>query len=599
MITIFDHLSSILIASAVILILMVAQHRSSHAAVEQVATHSVKAKTLVFGHWIERDILDLGKNMGRNRFRFKMPTTDSLGNTSRFHFFSDSTCTDGCSFPGGINIAVGDTARLHTRYKLVPTKRVVLRDTTGHKRERQLMRLDREVAATKVTDGNAPDPAASAWRQGSLDDRHALVLQGRDAPARRLPRPERPGRRLHLRPLLRRARVDPGPRELHPRDLLVDDAQGAPLLGPPDLRLLTARGASGARFRPDSGRPAPPPILCLTDRSLPMGKALIIIVLGAGFLLARQGFGNQLTEQESRKDQVEYENEVLAREIARSGFNVAMGIAREHPNALDTAVLSVDAADGKADGRFSGLARGGQYAVLAETTTGHGIRVTSTGYYGGEWVDGKYVGGAKYTMTDSYRIRVLEVREDGMLDVRFLASVAGYCSAVFMEEWHDGEVTATRMIFPAGHNRNGEQPASAFYVKAGTQLNFFIGVDQNCSSELKSADECTVRRYMRSYPLANLSSEWNYIHNALDIPVGSMEQAQESLWGLVEQLPRTGRAGASPGKTSTTRRGITPQAPVRGRASRPSRSRATTRTARAGRPATPTATACSPREGSI
>ena len=165
MITIFDHLSSILIASAVILILMVAQHRSSHAAVEQVATHSVKAKTLVFGHWIERDILDLGKNMGRNRFRFKMPTTDSLGNTSRFHFFSDSTCTDGCSFPGGINIAVGDTARLHTRYKLVPTKRVMLRDTTGHKRERQLMRLDREVAATKVTDGNAPDPAASAWRR--------------------------------------------------------------------------------------------------------------------------------------------------------------------------------------------------------------------------------------------------------------------------------------------------------------------------------------------------------------------------------------------------------------------------------------------------
>ena len=268
-----------------------------------------------------------------------------------------------------------------------------------------------------------------------------------------------------------------------------------------------------------------------------MGKALIIIVLGAGFLLARQGFGNQLTEQESRKDQVEYENEVLAREIARSGFNVAMGIAREHPNALDTAVLSVDAADGKADGRFSGLARGGQYAVLAETTTGHGIRVTSTGYYGGKWVDGKYVGGAKYTMTDSYRIRVLEVREDGMLDVEFLASVAGYCSAVFMEEWHDGEVTATRMIFPAGHNRNGEQPASAFYVKAGTQLNFFIGVDQNCSSELKPANECTVRRYMRSYPLANLSSEWNYIHNALDIPVGSMEQAQESLWGLVEQKP--------------------------------------------------------------
>ena len=165
MISIFDHLSSILIAMAVTLILMVAQNRSSHASIEQVSTHSVKAKSLVFGHWVERDILDIGKNLGLNRYRFKEPVTDSLGNTGLFHFYSDSTCTVGCSFPRGVNVAVGDTVRIHTRYRLFPTKRVSLRGAGGTRVERQLMQLDREVAETRVRDGVASDPPPGRWRQ--------------------------------------------------------------------------------------------------------------------------------------------------------------------------------------------------------------------------------------------------------------------------------------------------------------------------------------------------------------------------------------------------------------------------------------------------
>lgn len=271
-----------------------------------------------------------------------------------------------------------------------------------------------------------------------------------------------------------------------------------------------------------------------------MGKAALILVMGASMLLVRQAFTNSSTQLESQKDQVEYEYEVLAREIARSGFNVAMGVAREHPNAIDAGVYAIDLADGSEDGVFTGDARGGVYAVRAESVSGHSLRLTATGYYGGTWEtqpDGskKYTG-AKYTMSDTYRIRVLEVRSDGVLDVAFLASVAGYCSAVYMEEWRDGEVQSTRMIFPSGHNRDGSTPSSSFYVSAGTQLNFFIGVDQNCSEELRTTDTCTVRKHMMSYT-NNVPSVYDYTHNALDIPVGSMEQAQESIWGLVEQLP--------------------------------------------------------------
>ena len=274
-----------------------------------------------------------------------------------------------------------------------------------------------------------------------------------------------------------------------------------------------------------------------------MGKALLIIVMGAGIVLARHALSGVETGMMSREDQLEYEEEVLAREIARSGFNVAMGIAREHPNSLDAAVAAIHNSDGTVDTRMRGDARGGEYVVRAETLTGHVLRITSTGYFGGHWATDDagnpvYKDGGTYTMSDNYRIRVLEVKQDGMLDTAFLASVAGYCSSVFMEEWYDDSLVATRMIYPAGHNRNGATSASSFYVRAGTQLNFFIGVDQNCSEKLSSSTStCEERTYMFEYDYDPSSSDWNYVHHALDVPEGAMSQADESIWALVEQHP--------------------------------------------------------------
>jgi hypothetical protein len=175
-----DHLSAIIIASVVILILSVTQIRSSHASVEQTATHSVKAKTLVFGHWIERDILDIGRNMGRNRYRFNPPVLDAAGNTREFRFFSDSACSETCTFPSGFSGAPGDTVRLHTRYILVPTRTVtVTRD--GSDLTRQLYVLRREVAASRVTLGVAAAVPSTGWRAdrwsiGTLSFFHVNML---------------------------------------------------------------------------------------------------------------------------------------------------------------------------------------------------------------------------------------------------------------------------------------------------------------------------------------------------------------------------------------------------------------------------------------
>jgi len=159
-----DNLSAVLIGSVCILILSVTQIRSSHAGIEQTAAHSVKTKTLVFGQWIERDILDLGRNMGQNRYRFNQPTNASNGNTTEFRFWSDSVCVVTCSFPGSVTIAAGDTVRRHVRYRLIATRTVSMRNTDGSSTTRQLYQLQREAAEAAITDGVAAAVPTTRWR---------------------------------------------------------------------------------------------------------------------------------------------------------------------------------------------------------------------------------------------------------------------------------------------------------------------------------------------------------------------------------------------------------------------------------------------------
>lgn len=146
---IFDNLNALIIGGILILMLSVTQGQSQRAGIEQIASHSVKAKTLVFGHWVERDVLGLGANVGRNTYRFDDPVLDSLGNTRRWTFYSDSVRID------------GSVLRRVVRYNLVPTTQAVFRDTTY-----QLYEVRRDSATVAVRNG-VPDPiTASDWRRG-------------------------------------------------------------------------------------------------------------------------------------------------------------------------------------------------------------------------------------------------------------------------------------------------------------------------------------------------------------------------------------------------------------------------------------------------
>ncbi len=128
-----DNLTATIISGILILGLQVTQVRSQHSSIEQVVSHSVKAKTHVFGQWLEHDILDLGANYGTNLYRFEEPVLDAFGNTTEWTFYSNGT--DPLS---------GAPIRILKRYRLEPTKEVVFSEGTAQEETFQLYRLDRD-----------------------------------------------------------------------------------------------------------------------------------------------------------------------------------------------------------------------------------------------------------------------------------------------------------------------------------------------------------------------------------------------------------------------------------------------------------------------
>ena len=159
---ILDHLNSLIAASAVILILGMAQIGAQRTALEQTTSYATKTKALSFGEWMEDDILSIGANFGRNRFRFLAPVNDANGNTTKFTFYSDSVQTS------------GDTLRLMTRYRLVPT-RTVLRGGV----EVPLFEIQRHLARVPVINGVAPMPPENNIVIGGTPGPNAWTADGR------------------------------------------------------------------------------------------------------------------------------------------------------------------------------------------------------------------------------------------------------------------------------------------------------------------------------------------------------------------------------------------------------------------------------------
>jgi len=273
-----------------------------------------------------------------------------------------------------------------------------------------------------------------------------------------------------------------------------------------------------------------------------MGKAAILLVLATGLAVTYGLVSSIETGQQTAKHQANYEERVIAREIARSGFNVAMGILRQYGDDLQGGVAEIVGDLGYLEGEH----QGGFYRATARFVTGHSVEVTSTGYFGGQMNQhGDYRGGATHTMDDSFIFRVtstpLLVKQCSRLDVKFLSSEAGYCSAVFMQRYLPGvapaDQPAPEMVFAPGNHRTSGELTIEKLLAGNTQMNFFIGVRQDCNLWGQSWNRNDL---WRTYDVANHTfnpGDYNYLHYAFNVPSGELSEMAESIWTMVEQHP--------------------------------------------------------------
>jgi hypothetical protein len=255
-------------------------------------------------------------------------------------------------------------------------------------------------------------------------------------------------------------------------------------------------------------------------------------VLGGGLMLFQSNMDNKGTEE----GQAERQEMIVAREIARTGLSVVRSKALSVEKGLrgDSSATAADLLAAVGYDRNNRLIRdyeGGTYEAWVETSGQRGYEAFAVGRFGD----------AEHTTFKS------EFIEDGLLETPddmptpdggttdqfelhagFIDSMAGWCSAIYLEQWipddqRDGEYRReVDMVFDSGHNRDGTETQFAQPLAAGTQMNFILAVDQDCSSENQAG-------------IAWNDGTFNHHHYALEIDAEDINNMQEGTYAMVEQ----------------------------------------------------------------
>ena len=266
-----------------------------------------------------------------------------------------------------------------------------------------------------------------------------------------------------------------------------------------------------------------------------MGKAVLIILMGtmgAGMFMMLQ---TNDTSHATNTIQSSYQEKLLAREIARSAHGMAERKVQES-SSFENALASVNGRlpDGSLNsaGMMSGDYQGGSYEVKATPVDGQILRLDAKGEFNG----------IEETISSYYRVEMLVVNEPSTMTVEFIDSMAGYCSSVYLEQYipmppgadsssaisgtvsDDGEwfISNPIMLFVSGHNRNGlDTSPTDLTLAPDSRLNFFIGVDPDCSEE------------GANHPVFN-ESAWDWIHYALETE-SDVTEMTEGKYAMIEQ----------------------------------------------------------------
>ena len=260
-----------------------------------------------------------------------------------------------------------------------------------------------------------------------------------------------------------------------------------------------------------------------------MGKATLLLAFFALFAGGSLMYQSQRNSVEADGRQSDRDEEILAREIARSGHNMIMSQARQlhaqNPSLLlHEIVAQVNGADGKIEQNY----QGGSYEAWLVSTSPSTVASVAIGKYGKAShrmqtasAEGS-VGGP--TMPD-----LLEVTEPSELTVTFLESMAGYCSGIYLERILPDVAShlqpAPELIFAPGNNRDGAAATFSAVLDPGTRMNFILAVDADFNCE------------KRNVPVSISHWTYDYTRPALITDVEDLVDLQEGKYAMIQERP--------------------------------------------------------------
>lgn len=298
-----------------------------------------------------------------------------------------------------------------------------------------------------------------------------------------------------------------------------------------------------------------------------MGKLAILLVaatiVGSSTILLQ----NNQSRVQTDIRQAERQGQLVAREIARSGHNALLSRARqlqkEYPN--KTLEEIVDLVNGQ-QGYITGSYQGGYYQARIYLTSAASFGVSSTGFYE---VNEHEVHSEKLEDGGILGDGILEISEESTLEVEFLESMAGYCSAIFLQrmvpkgnnghgnnedgvdssnpggskEGEDSDPSVDdekktpngngawtllepELIFAPGNNRDGAMATYSTVINPGERINFILAVDADFNCEKRNDTSVTIDDPM-----------FEYTREALVLGTSDLKDLEEGEYTMIQENP--------------------------------------------------------------
>ncbi len=296
-----------------------------------------------------------------------------------------------------------------------------------------------------------------------------------------------------------------------------------------------------------------------------MGKAALFLamaaVLGGSVMLLQTG----RSSHDADLGQIERQEVMLAREIARSGFEAvhskAYQVQRNAKNAtMDQVLLLVNGADS-----VRGDFEGGKYVAWMEKASASAYILHAKGMYRNA---SHIISSTETLSSGTVKEETLQVPDSTILQIVFKESMAGYCSAVYLQKlppkpqdnvnngvdcgaigkggWKKGDIdkviddgkggtlcSLPEMIFAPGKNRDGSGGKAgkanwANYetvIPPGWRLNFILAVDADYKCE----------REGENIPITD--GMYDHWQDALTSDAGKLDEMKEGSFAMIQQNP--------------------------------------------------------------